>query len=180
MIRIILSVFMELVIILIVITYSTTLIVMGEVPQKPKATTIPKVSNDSIEVFDSAYNYWFFEMHGDITRIIFEDEQRIIFEVRSMEGSYKGQIDKSLLKDNRAKTKGAMEALRSLIISQEITYPQIHAHKQYYDKNNDQLKKITGQNFTLPNEWRDWYEENKNKLVWSDEKDHLIIEQESH
>jgi len=135
------------------------------------------IDKESISEFDSAGQYWFTEKCGSIRRIIEEDENEMIVEVIATGKILRRvRVNKEFLKDSEAKTKGAISALKFKIFYIEVGYDNRDADPMQYYPHYERAKKLTGLVFEEPKQWKEWFDENKDNLVWSEDKDHLVIE----
>lgn len=129
-------------------------------------------AQEEIKQFSDPALFWQETIAGNITKIVGQQGSSIIFEYNDGGKTSKGRVDKNLIEDNGAKTKGSISAMGILITRLE----QEPKDQAAYTKTIRRLTSLTGQNIENPSEWRGWYEKNKDSLVWSDQKNRLVIE----
>ena len=146
----------------------------GEAPEEPGAS-----QEENIYEFSDPELFWQEVIVGNITKIISHDPNEIIFEFDDNGSTVKGRIDKNLIEDREVKTKGSKKAVNILIMRlEEVPLPAAENEKRF-SETDKRLRNLTGQNFEKPGDWREWYEENKGSLVWSDQKNRLIIKEKT-
>lgn len=122
----------------------------------------------NVTQFSDPELFWQELIVGNITKVISHDQAEIVFELNNPDGSVvKGRINKNLLEDKKAKTRGSKSAVNILIIRLEENPEDKDAQKR--------LRSLTGQSFENPSDWRGWYDQNKAGLIWSDVDNRLVI-----
>lgn len=129
-------------------------------------------AEEEIKEFSDPALFWQETIAGNITKVVGQQGSSIIFEYTDGGKTAKGRVDKNLIEDKKAKTKGSIGAMDILITRLE----QQPKDQASYSKTIRRLASLTGQNIESPSEWRAWYEQNKEGLVWSDQKNRLVIE----
>lgn len=127
---------------------------------------------EQIKEFSDPVLFWQETIAGNITKIVGQDESSIIFEYNDGGNMVKARVDKKLIENNDAKTKGSIRAM-NILISRLEQEPKDQAA---YAKTSRRLVSLSGQNIETPSAWRKWYEEHKDRLVWSDQKNRLVLE----
>ena len=143
-------------------------------PQKPSLEHVPGPQVSRIE----AHQYWFYELLGqlkdvktdlDFTRGAYMDRQRPVqFSTRTAE-----------VRDPAQRARGYVRAMATILgYMAPRAIPDNEANRQYLRELTQRMQKITGKPFTKYDEWRNWFETNRDYLFWSEEQQLLLSKRE--
>lgn len=120
--------------------------------------------------------YWFYEALGKLENVK-ETDNRI-------EGSYESRfertdfwVEKKRVMDPAARTEGYKLAIEKIISYMAPgALPDNEANRKYMTQLMTKLREITGMDLKGYPEWKKWFEENRDRLEWSDEKKMIVVE----
>lgn len=144
-------------------------------PQRPPSQE--HRAGPNMEQLD-AEHYWYYELLGklrdvksdpDFTRGIYMDRLRPVPFVTSTEG----------LRDAAQRTKGYVSAIATILgYMSPGAIPDNEANRRYLFELTERMRKATGKSFSGYDEWRNWFEANRDFLDWSEERQLLVSKRE--
>jgi len=129
----------------------------------------------------SAEWYWYNKMfYNETSDFIEEDEVYFYGEYSNKHGhKIKYKVRKDLLHSSEAKNKASIKGLEVFISSIEILEADEYKDIQSALMNNlyKKLRQLTEVDFDDINDWRNWFEENRDYLFYSDDKEKILVDE---
>lgn len=143
----------------------------------PRAPSQEHRPGPNVEQLDPE-RYWYYELLGklrdvksdpDFTRGAYMDRLRPVQFVTSTEG----------LRDAAQRTKGYISAIATILgYMSPGAIPDNEANRRYLFELTERMRKATGKSFSAYDEWRNWFEANRDYLDWSEERQLLVSKRE--
>ena len=135
--------------------------------------TIVISGSDAPETKISGSQYWFFKLLSrlEVTRA---GDRMIAGVIRRADRAEKFVADRKDVDSPTSKVQGALRAIDFYLalLRDAETDTKLHVAR-------DELQRLTGEDFASLDEWRSWLHENRAFVIFSDEKQRLVLDAEA-
>jgi len=139
-----------------------------------RETEHPRNVGQRIEI--DAPTYWFYEAMGMLQGVQTVNG-RVEGTFTERQRATRFAVPADQVRDPAARTAGYKQAVARIIgYMRPGAVPDTESNRQYLRELQTKLKAMTGLDFATYDEWKQWFDANREKLKWSDEKKVFVVE----